>query len=105
MRYFISSLPMGVPHFARANRSHGSIENAFHWILDMTYWEDESRIRQTHEHKTFAWRNRFMVLLFKQHKNQKGMSLNRRRWDENGLLEIPTGTTTLCACPGRSPKA
>lgn len=96
MRYFISSLPMGVKRFARAIRSHWSIENSCHWILDMTYREDESRIRQTHERENFAWLNRFTLSLFKQHKNQKSVAMNRRRcgWDENVLLEILTGTTT-----------
>jgi predicted transposase YbfD/YdcC len=45
-RYFISSLPVGVKQFAHAIRSHWAIENTCHWSLDMTYREDESRIRQ-----------------------------------------------------------
>lgn len=95
-RYFISSLPMGVQRFARAVRSHWSIENSCHWTLDMTYREDESRIRQTHERENFAWLNRFTLSLFKQHKNKKSVAMNRRRcgWDENVLLEILNGTTT-----------
>jgi predicted transposase YbfD/YdcC len=42
IRYFISSLPMGVQRFAHAVRSHWSIENTCHWSLDLTYREDES---------------------------------------------------------------
>jgi hypothetical protein len=44
-RYYLSSLPVGVRRFARAVRSHWSIENSCHWSLDMTFREDESRIR------------------------------------------------------------
>jgi len=44
VRYYISSLPMGVKQFARAVRGHWGIENACHWVLDMTYREDDSRI-------------------------------------------------------------
>jgi len=46
VRYYISSLAMGVKQFARAVRGHWGIENTCHWVLDMTYREDESRIRR-----------------------------------------------------------
>ena len=36
---------MGVKQFARAVRGHWGIENTCHWVLDVTYREDESRIR------------------------------------------------------------
>ena len=45
-RYYLSSLPVGVKRFARAIRSHWSIENGCHWSLDLTFREDESRIRE-----------------------------------------------------------
>ena len=43
IRYYISSLAMGVKRFARAARGHWGIENTCHWVLDVTYREDESR--------------------------------------------------------------
>ncbi len=46
VRYYISSLGVGVKRFAQAVRSHWSIENSCHWSLDVTYREDESRIRE-----------------------------------------------------------
>jgi predicted transposase YbfD/YdcC len=54
IRYFISSLPMGVQRFAHAVRSHWSIENTCHWSLDLTYREDESRLRDQHLRENFA---------------------------------------------------
>jgi predicted transposase YbfD/YdcC len=45
-RYFLSSLPRGVKQWAHAIRSHGGIENSCRWSLDITYREDESRIRE-----------------------------------------------------------
>ena len=45
VRYYISSLAVSVKKFAHAVRSHWGIENGCHWILDLTYREDESRIR------------------------------------------------------------
>ena len=59
IRYFISSLPRGVQRFAHAVRSHWAIENTCHWSLDLTYREDESRIRNQHLRENFAWINRF----------------------------------------------
>lgn len=61
VQHFISSLPMGVKCFARAVRSHWGIENSCHWSLDMTFREDESRIRDRHLAENFAWLNRYIV--------------------------------------------
>jgi len=59
MRYFISSLAMGVKRFARAVRGHWGIENSCRWSLDFTYREDESRIRDECLRENMAWLNRF----------------------------------------------
>src|SRR4029079_3305796 len=66
-RYYISSLPVGVKQFAHAVRSHWGIENSCHWSLDMTFREDESRIRDRTLRENFAWLNRFGLSLLKQH--------------------------------------
>lgn len=47
-RYFISSLPPEAKTIAHAVRTHWAIENSLHWVLDMTFREDESRIRCHH---------------------------------------------------------
>ncbi len=67
VRYYISSLAMGVKRFARAVRGHWGIENTCHWVLDMTFREDESRIRDQALRENFAWLNRFALSLLKQH--------------------------------------
>ena len=59
IRDFISSLPRGVQRFAHAVRRHWAIENTCHWSLDLTYREDESRLRNQHLRENFAWLNRF----------------------------------------------
>src|SRR3954471_14474665 len=46
VRYYLCSLPVGVDLFARAVRGHWSVENACHWTLDVTFREDDSRIRE-----------------------------------------------------------
>jgi predicted transposase YbfD/YdcC len=95
-RYFISSLPVKVRQFARAVRNHWGIENACHWCLDVTYREDESRIRDQHLRENFAWLNRFTLSLLKQHRSKDSIAMKRRAcgWNENYMLEILTGTTT-----------
>jgi predicted transposase YbfD/YdcC len=95
IRYYISSLPMGVKRFAHAVRSHWSIENTCHWSLDVTYREDESRIRNEHLRENFAWLNRFTLSLLKQHPGRHSLVMKRRScgWNENFLMEVLTGAT------------
>jgi predicted transposase YbfD/YdcC len=75
VRYYISSLPVDVKLFARAVRSHWSIENSCHWVLDMIYREDESRIREKALRENFAWLNRFTLSLLKQHSNGQSIAM------------------------------
>lgn len=55
-RYFISSLPhTEVEKIAHSIRSHWQIENNLHWVLDVAFREDESRIRDEIAALNFAW--------------------------------------------------
>lgn len=94
-RYYISSLPVSVKLFAHAVRSHWGIENSCHWSLDMTYREDESRIREPHLRENFAWLNRFTLSLLKQHPGKDSTAMKRRAcgWSEKFLAEVITGAT------------
>jgi predicted transposase YbfD/YdcC len=95
VRYYISSLAMGVKRFARAARGHWGIENGCHWVLDVTYREDESRIREEALRQNFAWLNRFTLSLLKQHPERTSLAMKRRScgWNESFLLEVLTGAT------------
>jgi predicted transposase YbfD/YdcC len=95
-RYYISSLAVGVKQFAHAVRSHWGIENTCHWCLDITFREDESRIRNKHMRENFAWLNRFTLSLLKQHPGRDSIVMKRRScgWSDGFLLEVLTGTTS-----------
>ena len=94
VRYFISSLPVKVKQFAHAVRSHWGIENSCHWCLDVTYREDESRIRNEHLRENFAWLNRLTLSLLKQHPDKNSVAMKRRDcgWNEEYMIQVLTGT-------------
>ena len=95
VRYYISSLAVDVKQFARAVRGHWGIENTLHWSLDMTFREDESRIREQHLRENFAWLNRFTLSLLKQHPGRQSLVMKRRScgWSDTFLMEVVTGST------------
>jgi predicted transposase YbfD/YdcC len=94
-RYYISSLGVDVKQFARAVRGHWGVENGCHWVLDMTFREDESRSRQRHLRENFAWLNRFALSLLKQHPGRQSVAMKRRScgWSDAFLMEVITGST------------
>jgi predicted transposase YbfD/YdcC len=96
MRFFISSLALGVKQFAKAVRNHWGIENTCHWSLDMTYREDESRIRELNARENFAWLNRFTLSLLKQHPGKGSLAMKRRScgWNPEFMLEVLAGKTS-----------
>ena len=93
VRYYISSLAVSVKKFAHAVRGHWGIENSCHWSLDITYREDESRIRDQHLRENFAWLRRITLSLLKQHQSRKSVAMRRNScgWSENFMLEVLTG--------------
>lgn len=95
-RYYLSSLTVDVKLFAHAVRSHWGIENSCHWSLDITYREDESRIRDKHLRENFAWLRRLTLSLLKQHPGSASVAMKRRScgWSEDFMLEVLTGATT-----------
>jgi predicted transposase YbfD/YdcC len=95
VRYYISSLAVSVKKFAHAVRSHWGVENSCHWSLDITYREDESRIRDKHMRENFAWLRRITLSLLKQHPGRDSVAMKRNScgWSENFMFEVLTGAT------------
>lgn len=90
VRYYISSLGMSVKRFARYIRGHWSIENTLHWCLDVTFREDESRVRDRNSADNLAWLKRFSLSLLKQQKDKYSIAMRRRvaGWNTDYLAQV-----------------
>jgi len=89
-RYFLTSLPLNVKQFAKAVRGHWAIENTLHWCLDVTFREDESRLRDRIAADNVAWLKRFAIGLLKQVDSKESIVMRRRiaGWNDNFLLQV-----------------
>jgi predicted transposase YbfD/YdcC len=91
IRYYLSSLPVDVELFARAVRGHWSVENACHWSLDVTFREDDSRVRERVLGANITWLYRFTLSILKQHPDRRMSLIMKRRgcgWSEKFLMEV-----------------
>lgn len=90
-RFFISSLPPNSESILNAVRSHWGIENSLHWVLDIAFREDESRVRQGNAPENMAVLRHIAVNLLKQEQSAKiGIKAKRLKcgWDEGYLLKV-----------------
>ena len=53
-RFFISSMEPKARHFANAVREHWAIENSLHWVLNVSFREDDSRIRRDYSSENIS---------------------------------------------------
>jgi len=95
-RYYVSSLRRNGKQFANAVRNHWAIENTLHWSLDMTYREDESRVRNRTFADNLSWLRRMTLSLIKQHPGTQSNIMKRRMagWSVAFLMQILTGKGT-----------
>jgi predicted transposase YbfD/YdcC len=77
-RYYISSLAPNVATLAKAIRGHWGIENSLHYVLDVTFKEDHSRVRTGEAPENLAVVRHVAINLLKQEKSFKG-SLPKKR--------------------------
>jgi predicted transposase YbfD/YdcC len=90
-RYFISSLPLDAKRFAEVVRDHWAVENSLHWCLDISFREDDSRVRIGHAPENLAILRRFALSLIKQDPVRKvGVKCSRKRagWSNDYLLHL-----------------
>ena len=90
VRYFICSCYLSGRRFAEAVRNHWSIENSLHWVLDVTFGEDQSRTRNRRMADNLAWLRRFAVSLLKRHPAKESIRGKSRMagWNNEFLMEV-----------------
>ena len=71
VRYYISSLNGGVQEFGNGVRSHWGIENKLHWVLDVQFRENDSRIRKKNAPENFSMLRHVALNLLRQEKSLK----------------------------------
>jgi predicted transposase YbfD/YdcC len=77
-RCYLSSLPPEAKRIGQSIRAHWGIENSLHWVLDMAFDEDRSRVRSGHAAETLAIIRRFALNLLKQDKSSSLGIKNKR---------------------------
>jgi predicted transposase YbfD/YdcC len=82
--------------FAQSVRSHWSIENSCHWVLDVTFDEDHHRTRHRRLASNLSWLKRTAITLIKQHPLKDSIRGKRQRagWSNAFMLQVLTGKDT-----------
>jgi len=94
VRYYILSTALTAREFGEAVRSHWSIENRCHWQLDVTFQEDQCRIRKGHADANFSVLRRMALSMLKNNHARRVGIKNKRMiaaLDESYLIEVLLG--------------
>ncbi len=89
--YYMGSIENNAENFAKAVRSHWAIENSLHWVLDVSFREDESRIRKGNAPENFAVLRHIALNMIKRETSLKKSIKSRRLragWDNDYLLKV-----------------
>ena len=101
-RHFISSLPADAEEFARAVRGHWGIENCLHYVLDVAFGEDGSRLRKDHGPENMALMRKLALTVARADTETKSSIIGRRKqmaWS-NEYLERLLFQSQLASAPG-----
>lgn len=93
-RYYITSLESDAKKILQAKRSYWGIENCLHWVLDIAFNEDHSRIRKDNAPQNFAILRHMALNLLKLETTVKaGIKAKRLKcgWDTDYLLKVLAG--------------
>lgn len=90
-RYFISSLESNAKQLLHSARTYWGIENKLHWILDLAFREDDSRVRKGDGPQNMAVLRHIALNLLRQEDTAK-ISIRAKRkkagWDNDYLLKV-----------------
>lgn len=93
-RYYLSSLPADDPRgLLGYTRGHWGVENKLHWCLDISFGDDDRRIRKGHGAENFARLSRIALNLLKaQTKHKVGIKTKRLccGWNDKYLFRVLT---------------
>ena len=90
-RFFVSSLPADAEQFAKAVRGHWSIENSLHYVLDVAFGEDGSRLRKDHGPENMAILRKLALTVARADTETKRSIIGRRKqfaWSDEYLEQI-----------------
>ena len=89
-RYFISSRTLTATDAATAVREHWAIENRLHWVLDVTFADDQSRLRKGHGARNMATVRHFALNLVRTTADKRSIKSRRKLagWDPDYLNDI-----------------
>jgi predicted transposase YbfD/YdcC len=89
-RYCITSAALSAERAAEAIRGHWGMENSLHWVLDVVFKEDQSRLRKGHGAKNMAVVRHFAINLVRSTGDRRSIKLRRKRagWDQNYLAGL-----------------
>lgn len=89
-RYYVSSATLSAPRAAEAVRGHWAIENSLHWVLDVTFGDDQARLRTGHGAKNMAVVRHFAINLARAVNDKRSIKLRRKRagWNTEYLATI-----------------
>lgn len=89
-RYFIASRALTAQDAATAVREHWAIENRLHWVLDVTFGDDLSRLRKGHGARNMATVRHFAINLVRAHSEKGSIKSRRKRagWSPQYLQRI-----------------
>lgn len=94
IRYYILTRYVSGKRFADAVRTHWGIENSLHWQLDVTFREDDCRVRKGHSDANLSVIRRFALSMLKNEKSEKLGIKNKRllaAWDTDYLAKVLFG--------------
>ncbi len=95
IRYFLSSSAQSPESLAQAIRRHWQIENNLHWVLDVTFQEDQCRIRDEIGAQNFGLLRKIAIHLVRRQENSKASLKGRRKmaaWDNRYMEQVLTGS-------------
>lgn len=94
IRYFLSSCPDAPAVLGQAIRSHWAVENALHWVLDVTFREDDSRVRDRTAARNLALLRKIALNIVGRDRTTKASVRARRKkaaWNDSYMLKLLVG--------------